>query len=1030
MISMNMQTLSRRWLAAVTLLLATIPSSRAAWVGFEAESGALGSDWAVSNSPSPAYITITTSTTTTNPTNATRMASYGVTFPAAGTYQLFAHVYVGSGAFNSDSFFIGNGFGAKNPTVDNNWTLVNGLASGGFNNSSDIVATGGSLGTGVWKWVNLGAAGYTVNAGSLTQIFQIGGRESGLNLDKFVFGTANYSFTVANLDNSTDGTPPAPPPPAAASVDATKTFQTIEGLGGAIAFYNGWVTAHPYKLELFTNAFAGLNLSMLRLGNWFRYQGTPNFDADAPGFVSNANRLLGHPIPVYMSSWAPPAFLKANGQVGNGDTLAMTNGVFAYTNFAQYWYDSLLAYQSNGVTMNWISIQNEPDWAASYDSCVFHPNEDTVNGTNYASYSKALDAVYQRLTNMPTPPKILGPEVVGIGFNDVQNYAATMHAGSFYGVAHHLYGGSTDGSPDGYIPAMNALTNVFPTKPRFMTEFGVSGMIEQANLIHNVLTVEQASGYNYWSLIWPGTSGGLIQIENPFNLSSWTNAPPGTTTQSHGWWFSPAYWAMKHFSYFIQPGYKRVAVTCNDTNILASSYLSTDGLRLVTVFVDRHTEGSSTVNVSFGAFPYFTSTVYQTADTNYFQSLGAVGSQITLPVQSLTTVVLDKFVAVGAAANPSPTNGASGVALNSALSWTPGTSSLTHALYLGTSSNTVALATGTSPEFCGLLTNSTFNPALFGNTTYYWRVDEIAGANTNTGAVWSFVTQPAPALMHRYSFSETNGTTVADSIGGPAWTGSLPNSGSFANGQLTLASNAQQYAALPVGIVSGLTNYTIETWVKLNSTVNWTRIFDFGNSTTSYMFLTPQNGSNTRLRFAISTNGSGGEQQITGPTALTPGVWYHLSITVTNNTGVLFVNGVPVGTNSAMTLKPAALGNTANNYLGKSQFSDPYMNGVLDEFRIYSTALSAIDIAATDGLGPDQAFSTNSPPLTTSATTTTLTLTWPLASADFTLQLSTNLLTGPWTNAPAAAPQIINGNWQVVVPLTNSNSAMFYRLTK
>ena len=45
-----------------------------------------------------------------------------------------------------------------------------------------------------------------------------------------------------------------------------------------------------------------------------------------------------------MSSWAPPAFLKSNGQVGKGGTLIYTNGSFAYTNFAQYWYDSLEAY--------------------------------------------------------------------------------------------------------------------------------------------------------------------------------------------------------------------------------------------------------------------------------------------------------------------------------------------------------------------------------------------------------------------------------------------------------------------------------------------------------------------------------------------------------------------------------------------------------------------------------------------------------------------------------------------------------------
>ena len=55
-----------------------------------------------------------------------------------------------------------------------------------------------------------------------------------------------------------------------------------------------------------------------------------------------------------------------------------------------------------------------------------------MNGTNYASYAKALDAVYQRLTNLPSPPKILSPECVGLGFNDVQNYAATMNGNSFF----------------------------------------------------------------------------------------------------------------------------------------------------------------------------------------------------------------------------------------------------------------------------------------------------------------------------------------------------------------------------------------------------------------------------------------------------------------------------------------------------------------------------------------------------------------------------------------------------------------------
>jgi glucuronoarabinoxylan endo-1,4-beta-xylanase len=644
----QLSMLKLAWLV-ITFAAFVALSGRAASVTFEAESGVLGADWAVSNSRSPVYITITSNTNGYNPGSSNRVATYRVTFPSAGTYQLYARVRVGPDTFNDDSLFYAAGFGTKSPVNNADWILVNGLGRAGFSNGTDVVTGGGTLGSGMWKWINLseftGQAGFTVNEGNLTQTFQIGAREDGLDIDKFVFGTANDTFTVSNLDTGTDG---MPPPLVTATIDPTRSYQTIEGLGGATAFFTGWIRDHPYKQEIYSNAFAGLNLSMLRLGDWYRYQeALAGFDSAANDIVSNANRVLGRPVLILMSSWAPPAFLKSNGQTGNGGTLLYTNGGFAYTDFAQYWYDSIQAYQSNGISPTWISIQNEPDWAASYDSCVFHPTEDTVNGTNYASYSKALDAVFQRLTNLSAPPKILAPEVVGLGYNDVQNYAATMKSNSFYGLAHHLYGGSTDGTPDGYRAAMLALTNVFPGKPRFMTEFGYTNMIETACLIHDCLTVEQVAGFNFWSLIWPPSGAGLVQIENPYNRSSWTNAPPGTSTEAHGYWLSPSYWAMKHFSFFITPGYRRVDAADNDANVRCSAFLSPDNLRLVIVLINTNAATSSAVNLSLGAFNAGPSSVYQTSGTNYFRSLGPLTQPLTLPPWSLTTVVLDQGVFVG-----------------------------------------------------------------------------------------------------------------------------------------------------------------------------------------------------------------------------------------------------------------------------------------------------------------------------------------------------------------------------------------------
>ncbi len=114
-----------------------------ALVKFEAESGALGSDFAISNSTVPAYITITTDGAGNNPGSAARVASYTVTFPAAGAYDLYARVRVGSGTFNDDSLFYGNGFGVKNPALNSDWIFVNGLGAAGFTNPTNVVTGGG-----------------------------------------------------------------------------------------------------------------------------------------------------------------------------------------------------------------------------------------------------------------------------------------------------------------------------------------------------------------------------------------------------------------------------------------------------------------------------------------------------------------------------------------------------------------------------------------------------------------------------------------------------------------------------------------------------------------------------------------------------------------------------------------------------------------------------------------------------------------------------------------------------------------------
>ncbi|NQX02813.1 hypothetical protein HQ447_19305, partial [bacterium] len=186
-----------------------VSSNAASLPVIEAESGTVGSEFSVNLHGGATHITVSpTSASTTVPGSAARVASYSVAFPAADAYHLYARVRVGPDGFNDDSFFLGNGFGAKSPTSASNWVFANGLASGGFTVSTDVVTSdSGTAGSQVWKWMKF-ATLFTVPSGSLTQTFQIGGREDGFYIDRFVFAPSSLNLTVAELESGSVATPP------------------------------------------------------------------------------------------------------------------------------------------------------------------------------------------------------------------------------------------------------------------------------------------------------------------------------------------------------------------------------------------------------------------------------------------------------------------------------------------------------------------------------------------------------------------------------------------------------------------------------------------------------------------------------------------------------------------------------------------------------------------------------------------------------------------------------------------------------
>jgi hypothetical protein len=213
------------------------------------------------------------------------------------------------------------------------------------------------------------------------------------------------------------------------------------------------------------------------------------------------------------------------------------------------------------------------------------------------------------------------------------------------------------------------------------------------------------------------------------------------------------------------------------------------------------------------------------------------------------------------------------------------------------------------------------------------------------------------AIVNRYSF--TDGDTVAvDSVSGR--NGTLAGTAVISGNRLVLDGSGA--VNLPADILDpGLQSVTIEFWFEINTVTNWQRVFDFGETAAdggggNTMFYSPTSGAGDS-RFAIGTNGppswQTGEDVVSGTTIET-GTLTHIACVYDGATSqiLLYQDGALVGS----TVTTMQLSGVARMfaYIGDSVYTaDPSLNGSVDEFRIYDTALTSDEIRESFLAGPD-----------------------------------------------------------------------------
>lgn len=148
---------------------------------------------------------------------------------------------------------------------------------------------------------------------------------------------------------------------AGISIDSRIKYQHVTGFGGFSPSpqWSYWLGDAEMN-KLFGKGETQLGLNILRLY-------IANSKNGWSAGVANAKIAKRHGAFIFASPWSPPASWKSNNSDSNGGELLESH----YADWANYLNDYYKYMKNQGVTIDAVSIQNEPDWNASYQSCIW-----------------------------------------------------------------------------------------------------------------------------------------------------------------------------------------------------------------------------------------------------------------------------------------------------------------------------------------------------------------------------------------------------------------------------------------------------------------------------------------------------------------------------------------------------------------------------------------------------------------------------------------------------------------------------------
>jgi glucosylceramidase len=375
-------------------------------------------------------------------------------------------------------------------------------------------------------------------------------------------------------------------------VDPSKTFQSMIGVGGAITDASAETFAKLPKdkqnelLEAFFDPQKGIGFSITRTNI-----GSCDFSSDSYSYseendnllktfnishdekykiplIKKANATAGSNLPLFVSPWSPPAWMKDNNNLLRGGKLLPK---YAKT-WANYYIKFIQAYQAKGIPIWGLSVQNEPMAVQTWESCIYTAEEELdfiknhlgpalakagLSDKKLIAWDHNRDLIYQRASVIMSDPEA-AKYVWGFGYHWYETWTGS-------GMQHEN---------------LKRVKEAFPSKHLLFTE----GCIEKydASQVNRWWLGERYAkamilDFNNGSEGWIDWNFLLDQTGGPNHVENFCYAPVHANTNTGELTYTNIFYYEGHFSKFIKPGAKRIISSSTRDQLLSTAFINKDG---------------------------------------------------------------------------------------------------------------------------------------------------------------------------------------------------------------------------------------------------------------------------------------------------------------------------------------------------------------------------------------------------------------------------------------------------------------------